>query len=67
MARSAVSGVYMLSMASFSSLFLSFILITRSGNKIVRMSYPTARLHRNQIVAFHATAIQMRIVVPAIA
>ena len=67
MARSAVSGVYTLSIAPFSFPSVSFILITRFGNKIVGMLYPTGQLHRNQIVAFRATVMQMRIVVPAIA
>jgi hypothetical protein len=57
MARSAVSGVYTLSMAPLSFPFMSFILITRFGNKIVGMLYPTGQLHRNQIVAFRATAM----------
>jgi WSC domain-containing protein len=56
-----------LSSMAFSFLSLSVILIIRFGNKIVGMSYPTGRLQWNQIVAFHATAIQMRIVVPTIA
>jgi hypothetical protein len=56
MARSAVSGVYTLSMAPFLS-HLSFILITLFGNQIVGMSYPTGQLHRNQIVPFRATAM----------
>ena len=67
MARSAVSGVYTLSMALFSFLSLSFILIIRFGNKIVGMLYPTGQLHRKQIVTFCAAAMQIRFVVATIA
>jgi len=46
---------------------LSFILTTRFGNKTVGTLYPAGPLHRNQIVTFRATAMSMKIVVPAIA